>query len=550
MPMSLPPRRPPAVPADTAAVARAAFRRGNPYLQVRDTLGPLFADADFYALYAHEGQPALSPACLALVTLLQYAEGLADRHAADAVRSRIDWKYLLGLSLDDSGFDASVLSEFRGRLVKGNAEAQLFDRLLAVFRDQGMLRAGGEQRTDSTHVLAAVTMLNRLERVGETLRYALNVLAHVAPAWLRAHSDPAWAERYGPRLAAARLPKEEPKRRALAEQIGRDGFQLLAAIDDPDAPPTLRDVEAVQILRRVWAQQYHQGDDGSSRWRREGELPPASELIISPYDPEARYAVKRESEWEGYKVHLTETCDPDEPILITEVETTDATVPDSELTDRVQQRLVDSDLAPGRQYVDAGYVDAALLVASGGRGIDLFGPVRPDSSWQGRAGEGFDQAHFLVDWESGQVTCPQGNLSSSWRETDDRRGGQVIKVSFSQRDCGDCPVRAKCTRAERRTLTLYPQALHEAMSRARERQQTATFAKGYARRAGIEGTISQGVRRCGLRRARYRGTPKVHLQHLLTAASLNLVRVAAWLQETPRADTRHSSFARLMAQAA
>src|SRR5205807_6600703 len=138
MPMSLPPRRPSAVPADTAAVARAAFRRGNPYLQVRDTLGPLFADADFYARYAHEGQPALSPACLALVTLLQYAEGLADRQAADAVRSRIDWKYLLGLSLDDPGFDASVLSEFRGRLVQGNAEAQLFDRLLAMFRDQGM----------------------------------------------------------------------------------------------------------------------------------------------------------------------------------------------------------------------------------------------------------------------------------------------------------------------------------------------------------------------------------------------------------------------------
>src|SRR3954465_12169608 len=223
------PKTCPEVPASTAAVARAAFPRGNPYLRLRDALGTVFSDAQFAPLSPSRGQPAETPWRLALVTVLQFAENLSDRRAAEAVRGRIDWKYLLGLELADPGFDASVLSEFRTRLVTGGAETLLLDTLLALCREHKLLVARGRQRTDSTHVLGAVRALNRLGCASETLGAGLNALAAAAPEWLRAHTDPTWPERYAKPADEVHIPKGEAARRAYAEQIGRDGHALLAA---------------------------------------------------------------------------------------------------------------------------------------------------------------------------------------------------------------------------------------------------------------------------------------------------------------------------------
>jgi transposase len=254
--MSLRPQTCPEVPASTATVARAAFPRGNPYLRLRDALGTVFSDAQFAPLFPSRGQPAETPWRLALVTVLQFAENFSDRRAAEAVRGRIDWKYLLGLELVDPGFDASVLSEFRTRLVTGGAEALLIDTLLALCREHKLLVARGRQRTDSTHVLGAVRALNRLGCAIETLRAALNALASAAPEWLRAHADPTWPERYAKPADEVHIPKGEAARRAYAEQIGRDGHALLAAIMAPDAPAWLREVPAVMLLRHTWVQTF------------------------------------------------------------------------------------------------------------------------------------------------------------------------------------------------------------------------------------------------------------------------------------------------------
>jgi transposase len=182
--MSLQPQPIGPVPAETARVAQAAFPKGNVYMQMRDALGTVYDDAGFAALFATRGRPAEAPWRLALVTVMQFAEGLSDRQAADAVRGRIDWKYALGLELSDPGFDFSVLSEFRRRLIEGAAEHLLLDKLLTACRTRGLLRARGRQRTDSTHVLGALRVVNRLEAVAETLRSALNAIAVVAPEWL------------------------------------------------------------------------------------------------------------------------------------------------------------------------------------------------------------------------------------------------------------------------------------------------------------------------------------------------------------------------------
>jgi len=544
--MSMRPTLSDAIPPETARIARAAFRKGHPYLALRDTLGPLFADASFSDLYAHQGPAGISPARLAVITLLQFREGLSDREAADAVRSRLDWKYLLGLPLDDPGFDASVLTEFRDRLQTDGAALRLLTQLLEHARGQGLLRERGAQRTDGTHVVAAVRRLNRVQLVQETMRHVLDVLALVAPSWLLQHTAPEWQERYAGEFIR-RLPTTESARERLAETIGRDGTALLAAIDAPISPVFLPQVEAVVTLRQVWAQQYEQ-DEAGPHFRRSEQLAPAAELTASPYDRDARFTARRQTSWTGYIVHLTETCEPDLPCLVVGIETTPATTPDAMVLPTIQQGLATRSLLPGTQVVDGGYSTAdAVLTSQETHGITLIGPMQPDSSWQARAGEGFDLPHFALDWEHQTATCPQGKTSSTWRETTNQRGAAVIQIHFRQADCQPCPVREQCTRAERRSLVVYPRPLHEARVRAQQAEGTTTFRAAYRHRAGIEGTISRGVRTAGLRHTRTRGLPQVRLEHLLLGTSLTFARLAAWFHGDRRPATRRRPFMRLMA---
>jgi transposase len=547
--MSLHPQEIPPVPEETRRVAQAAFPRGNVYMRLRDEFGAIYEDQLFAPLYPAHGQPAASPWRLALATVMQFAEGLSDRQAADAVRSRIDLKYALSLELTDPGFDHTVLSEFRTRLVAGQAELLLLDTFLARVRERGLLKPRGRQRTDSTHVLAAIRVLNRLELVGETLRHALNSLAIVAPDWLRAQAPAEWFERYGRRLENYRLPQTTAAREALAATVGTDGRQLLQAVEAATDQPWLRDIPAVQTLRQVWAEQYTE-PPSPLRWRAVQERLPAAVLIASPDDVEARYCTKRGTAWVGYKVHLTETCEDDQPHLITGVMTTPATTPDCVMGPRIEDDLAMRDLLPGIHLLDGGYVDADLLVtAQSTHQIDVVGPPFGSYSHQRRAGEGYDLGAFRIDWEAHQARCPQGHTSIRWTPGRDVSGDPVVRIRFHAATCRACPVRQACTQAKDapRQLTVRPQAYHEAIQAARQRQETAEFTAQYTRRAGIEGTHTQAIRRCGLRQCRYIGHAKTHLQHVLTATALNLVRVAAWLEDAPRATTRRSAFGALAA---
>jgi transposase len=484
-----------------------------------------------------------------MVLIVQHAEGLTDRQVVEAVRSRIDLKYALGLELTDCGFDYSVLSEYRDRLIAGGVESKLLDDMLEKFQERGWLAARGRQRTDSTHVLAATRKLNRLETVGETMRCALNDLATVAPDWLRERVTPDWFDLYGPRFEQYRLPKKKTEQEELAQRVGADGYQLLSAIYAADAPTWLREVPAVQTLRQVWVQQYYQEKDCVC-WRMRGTegLPPNKLLIQSPYDPEARNRTKRSLNWTGYAAHITETCDPDAPNVIVNIETTPATTGDVDMTAPIHTSLKEKGLLPKEHFVDSGYVDAENLVNSRSEhGIDLHGPAPPDCSWQARVGQGFDTSHFVVDWTAHRVTCPQGRVSRSWHSSTDEAGREKIQVGFAAEDCASCPCRDQCTKARNhvRTLHLKAKAQHEMLQAARQRQTTEEFRQRHKVRAGIEGTISQGTRSFDLRRSRYIGLPKTHLQHVLVAAAINLARVMAWLDEIPRAQTRQSRFAAL-----
>src|SRR5579883_1581479 len=546
--MSMHPQPIPTIPEETARVAHAVLPEGNVYLQMRDELGTWSEDKDFQDLFPSRGQPAEAPWRLALITIMQYAEGLTDRQAADAVRTRIDWKYVLSLELTDSGFDFSVLSEFRSRLLAHGAERRLFDLLLKDFRERGWIKERGKQRTDSTHVLAAIRTLRRLECVGETMRHALNVLSEVAPVWLLEHMDPAWAERYEKRFSDFRLPKDEKKRVELAETMGADGRRLLEWVYAEEKLPWLRELDAIQTLRQVWLQHYH-ADAQNTPWRADTELPPSALLITSPYDVEARYSRKKSTAWTGYKVHFTETCEADAPHLIVEVTPTSATKADGDIVEDVHSRLAEQQLLPEQHVMDMGYVDAEVLVESQLRyHVDIVGPVMPDTSWASKEAGRFDHHQFSIDWQAHQAVCPAGHTSRDWGHIPDRHGKPSLRVRFPLRLCRACPLHAQCTPVAAKVLILRPdEASYNALDHARKRQGTSEFWKLYATRAGIEGTVAQAVRTCEMRRARYIGSQKLRLQAFFTACAMNVFRAVEWMKEAKHACTPISRFARLVA---
>jgi len=550
-------------------------------VEIRDRLGQWLADEDFAAAFGVRGRPGWAPSRLALVTVLQRAEKLTDRAAADEVRTRLDWKYLLGLSLDDPGFDHTVLAEFRGKVAGAGLEHMVLDALLAKLAADGLVKAGGKQRTDSTHVIAAVAALNRLELAGESVRAAVEALAAAHPAWLEQRiCVPDWTRRYGTPMTSWRPPASQAKQDELAIAYARDGYALLKAIYDESSPAWLRELPAVDVLRRVLVQNYTRTITGNGREvikRREKEpegdgLPPGHTRIASPYDLDARWGVKRDTFWLGYKLHVSETCDgeprcgcpaagdggtgrrghdkdcpaPAFPNLITHVATTDATVTDNQMTGAIDDGLAGKGLAPGRHYLDPGYLSAALLVSEAARhGIALTGPLLADTSAQARAGNGYARADFTTDYDARAVTCPQGKTSVSWTPCA-QRGKDAIVAKFSAGDCGPCPARGLCTSSgrKRRQLTVLPRDLAEAQAAARAAETTIPFQADYARRAGVEGTMHQAASH-GARRARYRGLPKTRLDHAYMACALNLLRLHAYWTGTPLDRRRTSHLARL-----
>ena len=517
---------PPPAPEIVAAIA-AMYRgkRERPLpVMVRDQLGEWLSDEQFAGAYGVRGKPAWPPGRLALVTVFQMAEDLTDRQAAEAVRTRIDWKYALGLDLADPGFDDSILSEFRARVAGGGLDQVVLDTLIGRLAADRLVAAGGRMRTDSTHVVSAVRDLNRLELAGEAVRACLEALAVAAPQVVADLLDESWGKRYAARIDTWRMPASAARKDELALAYGRDGRALLTAVyaaaaRDPGLAFLAR-LHQVEVLRVVLVQNYVTVEDKRGREvikRREAEvegLPPGRSRITSPYDTDARWSVKRDTFWNGYKVHVTETCatsaaagggtaagsdsgsdahgDDGEavapPHLIVNVETTNAAVPDSQMTAPVHARLAGRGLLPAEHYVDSGYPSAELLVSSLATfGIALVTPLLADTSPQARAGAGFDRAAFAIDFGARQATCPQGHASSSWNPVTQRGTGTIV-ITFPKAACKPCPVRAQCTTAAsgRRQLTVHPRDVHEAQLAARATQATSDFQTRYALRAGVK----------------------------------------------------------------
>jgi hypothetical protein len=402
--------------------------------------------------------------------LLQFREGLSDLEAAEAVRARIDWKYLLGLDLADPGFDHCLLCEFRGRSLAGEATGRRLQRVLDAAREDGLLRSRGRQRTDRTHVLAAVRDLNRIELVAETLRATLNALAAAAPGWIRTVALPEWQERYLRRVEETRLPEAAPKRDAYVAVVGADGFHLLDALAEQMPPRTAKALSAAAVLRRVWARPLERAEDGAGGARlRPAQGRGPGDRVESPCDAEARFRAKSRTRWTGYMVHLTESCDAGAPRPVLHADTTPANVHEASHTAAIHAALAGKDLPPAEHLVDSAYLSADHLIAAReSYGFGLVGPGRRNLSWQTKAAEAFNRDDFVIDRDRQVARCPEGKESAGWVESTKHAGQRpTIRTQFRAVDCRACtwrhrrrlepgPLRAMARSASARTDTSVP----------------------------------------------------------------------------------------------
>ncbi len=540
-------RAPQEIPEDTRKYGELLLDDGDVYRMIGERLNEFVSDADYSDLYPVKGRPAIGPGLLAMVLILEWMDCVSDRQAAYLVKMRIDWKYALRLPLTYEGFDHSVLCEFRGRLVKHGAEMRVFEKLLSALKSLGLVSARGVQRTDGLAVLSATDRLSRLELLYETLRVALMAMKRVQAEWFEQMIPGRLVQDYGERGEQDRWVKERGEKgqaevRRLAQRIGVDGQWVLQRVTAKDTPEGITELAEIKVLRTVWEQQFTVRSDTAVGEEsepkplvlREKMAEKGAELIRTPHDPEVRYSAKRGKDWEGYKVHLTETADEDQPRIITDVRTTLATESDFEQVPIVQERLVRREIVPAQHVVDMGYVSAQNIAESEERQIDLIGPARPDGSKQAHLEGGVTLAQFDIDETHQSVHCPQGHTSISWNAYGDPKH-PTIDVTFDGHTCAACPWVARCvTRKPRpnappfgRTLQMRP--YYAFLSRQRQRQTTSSFKAVYRRRAGIEATLSMAVRKHGLRRCRYIGLKKTALQHTLIATACNLKRTARWL---------------------
>lgn len=527
-----------AMPADIAAGGQQVLDEADLYRVLGEQLADIVSDEQFAALYEPTGRAAVWPSVLALVTIFQFLEDLPDREAARAVAVRLDWKYALHLPVGYRGFDFSCLSYFRRRLVEHDASRLVFEAVPARVRAPGFLKKHGKQRTDSLGVVGAVRELSQLELVWEALRLAPRALLETDSGWVERVVPTAFQTLYLDRRSDYRLSAAD--RQAELERVGQDAAWLLDRLAAADGA-VLRSLAEVTTLATIWAQRYERVD-GRVVWR--ATTVDATEPIVPPHDPGVRAGQQRGHAWRGDKVHITETIaeppDPEAPgladpadrvRLITDVTTGPAPSGDGQALAEIRERLTERGLLPDEQVVDSGYVSGKHLAESAAAGVDLIGPPLADT-----ATNGFKLADFQIDRAARRAPCPAGQRSAKWAVRRERDGSRAIQIRFPDAACAACPLRPQCTSGARgRNLSVSEH--YERLVARRAAAKTPTFRARLRTRAGIEATLSELVRAHGLRRHRYRGDVKRHLEHLLKAAACNRKRLARALAARQHAPT-------------
>lgn len=483
--------------------------------------GEILGEGSLAGMYSHTGRGGINPVLLSFVLVLQFLENLSDRQAAEMARLRMDWKYALRQELTWSGFDYSSLCNFRKRLYAHGGEYALFEQVVSYLQGLGYLKSK-RQRTDATHVLGAVERLSRLELVWETLRLALGALINADAKWVIRQLPSAFVSHYSQKRGDYRLSKAQAER-AMAD-AGRDGLWLLSHIEQ-NGDAQWQDLAEILVLRQVLEQQFEQEDEeGGSGPKVKANIDAKGDVITSPHDPSVRYSRKgAEIEWRGHKAQVTETVDGDLPI-ITDIGIHSAIEHDGLALPEIQERLEQRGLLPEKQYVDGAYCNGKTLQDSEQKGLDLRGFIGSYS----RKPPGFRLEDFLIDLEKRRAVCPAGRLATLFNPSSQTDVDFLVRFG---KQCQNCYFKRLCT-SEKRGRSLEISPYHQLLTRRRREQASAGFVKEMHARARIESTICELTRKHGLRQSRYRGQHKVQLQALVTAAAVNLKRLASYLAQS------------------
>jgi transposase len=470
-----------------------------------------FDDGEFADLYEDRGRYPVSPSLLAGITILQYMYNVSDRAAVENTIMRRDWRIALGIRADYTGFAPSVLCRFRQRLVAHGRGRMLFETVLGRARELGLLSGRRKLRVDATHVVANVTRLSRAEVVREALRVVV-CDAHKRYPELREDGDfGRLHDRYSEEvwIGGGGAVSDEQLR-----ELGRDGLLLLQLVG-------WRQVRGADVLAQIITENFvvDEGED-AVRVRAPDERP--DDRIATPHEPDARYGKKRNHKWLGDQAHVVETADEDRPNLVTDVLSTDPRAEDSTVLEQIAWRARSGTPEVDTLIADGGYASAHNSRAAAQIGVDLIAPPRSNNRKGWLPLEAFE-----LDWERQVAICPQGHQSILWRERQ-----RDLQIRFDTATCAACRRRRECT-SSRQGRTLAPSREYRQLQRDRARSQTAQWKALYRRRAAIEGTISELVHCCGLRRSRYRDAPFRALHVLLSATALNVRRILKSLAESP-----------------
>jgi len=507
----------------TGFVCSELFGTADRYRLFREKILPKLLEIrpKLEALYCeNNGRPGIDPVLLCGVTLLQFMEKVSDRRAAEQVAYHLGWKYALDLELPYEGFHPTVLVYFRDRLEEKQAERVIFDGIVDLLIELGLIKRTGKQRIDSTHILGYVKEMSRLECGVETVRLALEELASVLVPGKR----PEFWERlwslYVQSEVGWRLSKAE--RDSRYRQCGQDMKEILEWIDKNDAK--LSEMESIKLLRRVFGEQF-EVIDATVQSRRTRP----SRSVQNPHDPDAHYADKGTKQWIGYKVHVVESVEPEQPAkvkaepgehFITEIVTTEAAENEKTgLAEALKRQQEQHEISPRAIYADAGYVTESTLAQAEQYAMELLGPTRPDPHKGPYNADG-----FKVDVENQQAICPQGKTSTQCSHIrDSDKGSEYYRLEWGSQ-CDSCPIQKQCTRAKSGRRILVVGLRHDLVEKRRKEMKQAEFSRSMYPRHGIEGTHSELVRGHGLRRTKYRGFNRVSLSHYLMGAACNVKR--------------------------
>jgi transposase len=506
----------------TGFVCGELFGTADRYRLFREKIFPqlLALRGRLEALYCeNNGRPGIDPVLLCGVTLLQFMEKVADRRAAEQVVYHLGWKYALDLELAYEGFHPTVLVYFRDRLEEKQSERVMFDGIVDLLIELGLIKRAGKQRIDSTHVLGYVKEMSRLECAVETMRLGLEELAGVIGGQRPEFWERLWAL-YVQSEVGWRLSKAD--RESRYRQCGQDIKDLLEWIDKSDAK--LAEIESIQLMRRVFEEQFEVVEAAVQSRRTR-----PSRAVQNPHDPDAHYADKGSKQWIGYKVHVVESVDPEEPAkvkaepgehFITEIVTTEAAQDEKAgLAQALKRQQEHHQIKPQAIYADAGYVTENTLAQAEGNAMELLGPTRPDPHKGPYNADG-----FTVDVENQRAVCPQGKTSAQCSHIKDNyMGTEYYRLEWG-RQCDSCPVQKQCTRAKSGRRILVVGLRHDLVEKRRKEMKQAEFSRSMYPRNGIEGTHSELVRGHGLRQTRYRGFNRVALSHYFMGAACNVKR--------------------------